>query len=96
MQDTLYHQADIHIERTENAVTVYDSEGDEIKTLDPQWTDEQIMQMLIFANVAYTKGIRTGQYRKQCEVAKVLGLPTQGTVDYMEQTINKRLDSLES
>jgi len=96
MKEKLYYEPDMHIERDGSSVKVYDSEGDQILSLDSNWTDDQIMHMLKFANSAYSMGIKRGQYKKQCEVASVLGLATKGIVEHSEQQIEKRLERLES
>jgi hypothetical protein len=70
------YKEDCHVERTENntgqVAELYDSEGDMVWSFPANFTDEQIMDALEFANHAYKFGVGIGYERKAEEIRRIL------------------------
>lgn len=55
-------------------VDLLDEEGTRLYPFPRDWTDEQIMHALSFANIAYLKGMKHGQEAKAREIRKALDI----------------------
>jgi hypothetical protein len=65
---------DCTIMREEEKVTLLDCDGDEVFSLPPSWTDEQIWTVLKLQNIAYSTGVCVGRAQIQSEIREVLGI----------------------
>lgn len=68
---------DAYIERSDNlgrVAVLWDSEGDRCWSFPIEWSDEQIMAALAFANHAYSAGVKFGSAQKSSEIRKALGV----------------------
>lgn len=72
---TLCHQDDLIIDRSNNEVSLYNGDGELLVTFVKPITDESIREVLAFANSVYQQGQKMGEFNKQYEIKKALGLP---------------------
>lgn len=61
-------------ENTAGERLLYNSDEDLLFAFPPDWTDDQVMKALDFANEAFEKGIRYGRSEVAFEIRKALGM----------------------
>lgn len=68
------HPDDALITRTETAVVLRDSDGEERFELPKEWTDEHVRTALKLANYAYSLGYDSGESAKAREIRQALNI----------------------
>lgn len=73
----LVHPQDLVIDRDSSKITValYDCDGNYLWSFDSSWSDDQIKEVVRFANHAFRKGYETGKHMELHRVQTALGIP---------------------